>query len=594
GTTGSAGVAGPQGPTGSAGTTGATGAQGLAGINGATGAQGTTGALGSTGSTGTTGPTWTLATLEYNANGNIVLNGTTGSGGPITSTNAAWTILGNAGTNPSTNFLGTSDNVDLVFRTGNNDRMRIKYNLTYPVIGIGTNFPITNLIPGANSSVLHLHDMGTSTFSQFILSTHGTANGLRAGVINFAATQAVNDRRSASIESFLTASSVTNVTGDIRFFTNNNNSFTEKMRILSTGNVSINQNVPVLNDVFSVYASGAAGATNTVGIYAINGYSITTGIGIYGENTGTGTGVYGANSGASGIGVRGFSSGTTAIGIYGTNNSTGTGVYGLSTLAAGTGVVGLANGGGDGIFGSTTSASAMGLWARNSHANGTAMLAAGNNVTSFFLNSGSGIAANGKDFGVYGFAQGSTAATSAGGYFRDSLNAANMTHSWVAAYSAGTAYKVLGPGAASTIVKDLSNNNVVMFCPEAPEVLFEDYGFSEIIGGKATVHLDPLFTKNVVINQNHPLRVFIQLEGECNGVFVTNKTASSFDVVELNSGNSSVKFTYKVVANRADAYENGVLSSKFENLRFPAAPEKAQTNSYTKPFPEIPNSQLKE
>lgn len=46
-----------------------------------------------------------------------------------------WNLLGNAGTNPSTNFLGTTDAQDLVFRTNNTEKMRI-LNIGYAGIGI--------------------------------------------------------------------------------------------------------------------------------------------------------------------------------------------------------------------------------------------------------------------------------------------------------------------------------------------------------------------------------------------------------------------------------------------------------------------------
>jgi hypothetical protein len=39
-----------------------------------------------------------------------------------------WTMSGNAGTNPATQFLGTTDNKDAVFRTNNLERLRIKAN----------------------------------------------------------------------------------------------------------------------------------------------------------------------------------------------------------------------------------------------------------------------------------------------------------------------------------------------------------------------------------------------------------------------------------------------------------------------------------
>ena len=152
-----------------------------------------------------------------------------------------WALLGNAGTVAGTNFLGTTDAQHLDFRTNNTTRMRIM-NSTYPTVGIGTSFPVTNL--SGNSAVVHVHDGGNSIGSQLILSTHSTADAQRTGVINFAATQATNDRRAASIESYLTATSSLNVSGDLRFFTNNANSFTEKMRILSNGNVGIATTTP--------------------------------------------------------------------------------------------------------------------------------------------------------------------------------------------------------------------------------------------------------------------------------------------------------------------------------------------------------------
>ncbi len=49
-----------------------------------------------------------------------------------------WTLLGNAGTNPSTNFLGTTDAQDLVFRTANTEKMRVESGGN---VGIGTNNP---------------------------------------------------------------------------------------------------------------------------------------------------------------------------------------------------------------------------------------------------------------------------------------------------------------------------------------------------------------------------------------------------------------------------------------------------------------------
>lgn len=240
GATGSTGVTGATGNTGATGSTGATGNIGPTGIVGPTGATGNTG---STGSTGPTGPNWNITNLTWNNSGTITL--TTDQPQTFTSTTGAWLTTGNTGTNPTSNWIGTNDNQHLQFRTGGVNRMRI-LDFTHPTVGIGTITPVTNMMgAGINSSVLHVHDGGTSTFSQLILSTNSTTPGNRAGVLNFGATQITNDRRTAGIESYLTAVSGNNASGDLRFFTNDNNVFTEKMRILSDGRIGIGTPAPV-------------------------------------------------------------------------------------------------------------------------------------------------------------------------------------------------------------------------------------------------------------------------------------------------------------------------------------------------------------
>lgn len=59
-----------------------------------------------------------------------------GSGGSGASS-SAWDILGNTGTVASTNFLGTTDNIDLTFRTNNMERLRIK-NQTLEFLNSGS------------------------------------------------------------------------------------------------------------------------------------------------------------------------------------------------------------------------------------------------------------------------------------------------------------------------------------------------------------------------------------------------------------------------------------------------------------------------
>ncbi|MCF2873220.1 MULTISPECIES: hypothetical protein [unclassified Tenacibaculum] len=50
--------------------------------------------------------------------------------------NNFWSLAGNGGTNPTTNFLGTSDGQDLAFRTNNIEAMRINQSNQYVGLGI--------------------------------------------------------------------------------------------------------------------------------------------------------------------------------------------------------------------------------------------------------------------------------------------------------------------------------------------------------------------------------------------------------------------------------------------------------------------------
>ena len=146
GNTGSTGLTGSTGPTGIAGTTGNSGGTGETGATGSTGLTGATGATGASGNTGTIGST--------GATGNTGSIGTTGATGADLGTH--WTITGNAGTTPGTNFIGTTDVADLAVSTNSAEKMRVT---TSGNVGIGTSTPDPSALldldaSGANRGLL--------------------------------------------------------------------------------------------------------------------------------------------------------------------------------------------------------------------------------------------------------------------------------------------------------------------------------------------------------------------------------------------------------------------------------------------------------
>lgn len=369
---------------------------------------------------------------------------------------------------------------------------------------------------------------------------------------------------------------------------------TERIRVLSDGRVAINNTAPSATNLFTVQA-----ATNES---AVNGFSSGTGIGIFGENTSSGTA------------------------IFGSNTSTGSAIFGNNS------------GGGDALVGQTTSSGVSnGLFAVNLNVGGTAILGGNGSTTYAIPTSGSGVSASSGSLGLFAYAgnglrdnanlgnaaaefdldadfdpttssgnnanrafakiagfdnvspDGSLSAADSyyGGYFSGGRQSGNQTFAYVGMrYSTnnngntGTDYKIIGTGSVSTIIKDDQNMPRVMFAPEAPEIVFQDYGIGQLVNGEARITLDPILKRSLYVDDTHPLKVYVTLEGDCNGIYVTNKSIDGFTVKELKDGTSNVNFSWQIVANRADTKDtNGQVISKHIGLRLPIGP------SYLTPRP---------
>lgn len=269
-------------------------------------------------------------------------------------------------------------------------------------------------------------------------------------------------------------------------------------------------------------------ATTNEGIVAATAFNNSAG-GLVGSSIGLW-----ANSGVSLIDLVGYGRiGVMATGqdygLWALSGENGTGVYGAAPGTYDIGVHGYAGGAsGDGVVGEASGTYGIGV---------------------------RGFAEGEHSFGVYGFSTGSS------GY---------------GVYYAGG---LAGTGSKSCIVKT-SKGPIHLYCQESPENWFEDFGEGQLSEGRCHIELDPLFLETVTINKQNLMKVFIQLNGDCNGTYV-ERGRTGFDVIELQGGHSNARFTYRVVAKRR-GFEDKRLdyceAAKTDPYLYPELREKTDDN----------------
>lgn len=85
-----------------------------------------------------------------------------------------------------------------------------------------------------------------------------------------------------------------------------------------------------------------------------------------------------------------------------------------------------------------------------------------------------------------------------------------------------------------------------LYCEEASEVWFADYGFGRLEGGLAVIAIDPVFAQTV--NLAEPYHVFLQAYGDAD-LYIASRNTESFQV-RLREGDPTVEFSYRLVAKR--------------------------------------------
>jgi hypothetical protein len=93
-----------------------------------------------------------------------------------------------------------------------------------------------------------------------------------------------------------------------------------------------------------------------------------------------------------------------------------------------------------------------------------------------------------------------------------------------------------------------SAGRVALVSPESPQAWIEDYGSGWIADGVGHVELDPLFLECVTIDDDHPMKVFVQLTSPFPHVVYVRKLRTGFNVIASDGGKAEASFDYKVVA----------------------------------------------
>lgn len=161
---------------------------------------------------------------------------------------------------------------------------------------------------------------------------------------------------------------------------------------------------------------------------------------------------------------------------------------------------------------------------------------------------GSGVLGRGY-FGISG-----VAASMAGGYaVYGSANGAAYAGYFNGGQGIYTVGNQTATGAKAAIVP-VGNDWRKLYCEEATEIYFSDYGSAQLVNGSAFVPYDEMFLQTVTIDAVNAPKIFIQLHEESEGVFV-RKEEGGFRVIENRGGRSNGTFDYRIQAKRK-GYEN--------------------------------------
>jgi len=312
----------------------------------------------------------------------------------------------------------------------------------------------------------------------------------------------------------------------------------------------------------SAHGNGLVGTTNAKGSTTSNG-----GYGILGEDLQKTTGTTNAGvrgTSLNGLGVTGLS--TNGTGVFGTGAN---GVTGQVTATGGAAVLAIA-----------PSTSMYYFRGNNSFQDQITIDNEGNIRTNGEIDAPTdlfgGPGAYGGTFGegyAYG-ARGLETGNNAGfavfaqtgdetGYLYTGFSNVRGAYTFLVTDSGDVFANSFNPLASASVLQKTSTGGAVKtFSHQTTQPSLEDFGEAQLVDGRSDVRLDPAFAS--VIDVGHDYIVVVTPEGDCRGLYVTQKTAGGFVVRELQGGRSSIPFSYRVVAKPYGAASSRLPSASKE------------------------------
>lgn len=276
------------------------------------------------------------------------------------------------------------------------------------------------------------------------------------------------------------------------------------------------------------------------------------------STTNANVGLLGIADGSGGIGVLGVARGTPSGNQNGNNNVTGLLGIALSTTGKTTGI-------------EATVFSPDGAAVKANATGGGNLFVGDGSSGDFKVDSSGSLFATGP-ITTEGGINGRTLYISDSGKIEGDLN---ITRNLVIGGSISGSTKIEGGlnitgnlvvgGSKSSVAELPDGRSVLLYAVESPENWFEDFGSEQLKRGVAWVRIDSTFAQTTEGGANY--HVFLTPSGKSRGLYVAKKTASGFEVREIDNGRSDTPFDYRIVS----------LRRGFEKKRFEEAPAATQT-----------------